>query len=68
MPVAVQDYLNNMSQGSNKISMCVTYQTSARVLKGSAEEGRIQHHHGNTIPVIYTVLPNKAHRADTKGL
>lgn len=57
-----------MSQGSNKISMCVTYQTSARGLKGSEEEGRIRHHHRNTIPVIYTVLANKAHGEDTKGL
>lgn len=62
------DYLNNMGQGSNKISMRVTYQTSARVLTGSEEEGRIWHHHRNTIPVIYTVLPNKARGEDTKGL
>lgn len=48
--------------------MCVTYQTFARVLKGSEEEGRIRHHHRNTIPVIYTVLPNKAHGEDRKGL
>lgn len=57
-----------MGQGTKKISMCVTYQTSARVLKGSEEEGRVQQHHRNKIPVIYTVLPNKTHRANTKGL
>lgn len=39
MPVAVWDYLNNMGQGSNKTSMCVTYQTSARVPEGFKKEG-----------------------------
>lgn len=28
----------------------------------------MRHHHRNKIRVIYAVLPNKAHRANTKGL
>ena len=48
--------------------MCVIYQSSARVLKGFEVEGRMRHRHRNKIPVIYTVLPNKAHRANTKSL
>lgn len=66
--MAGQDYLNSIGQGTTKLA-CVWFTSPLPAFfKGFEVEGRMWHHHRNKILVIYTVLPNKALRADAKGL